>query len=201
MGASLRASRACGPVALDGSSGRPAGRSPGRPALSSRRWCSPAQSFHVVPAAVHRAHRAEPVAGDSGDSGCRRRSVREGMANWERACYCSASTIAPSSAMLTPSVSAIWRTVSYAGLERPSSIRPSEPIDTPDLNASVSSVSPRSSRSRRRTAASTGLGAGARGTPAAPYHDGELRINKATRNTQTRRLSAPFSGNCRTWRS
>ncbi len=64
--------------------------------------------------------------------------------------------------MLTPRASASCTTVVHAALARPSSIRPSELIDTPERKASDSCVSPRRSRSWRSTAASAGSGAGAR---------------------------------------
>ena len=54
------------------------------------------------------------------------------------------------------------RTVLHAALECPCSIRPSELIETPDLNASPSSVIPWSSRSCLSTLASVGSGSGAR---------------------------------------
>jgi hypothetical protein len=74
----------------------------------------------------------------------------------------AASTAAPSSAMFTSRASARWRTVVHATLLRPSSIRPSELIDTPERNASASCVRPRSSRRRRSTWARAGSGEGAR---------------------------------------
>lgn len=57
------------------------------------------------------------------------------------------------------------RTVSHPGVERLSSIRASEPVVIPAWKASASRVTPRSSRSRRTTAASAGSGVEVRATP------------------------------------